>query len=284
MNVGRINNSIDRHFDSIQAGGDPTNALIAIRGITEENRPETILDSLNVKYTPQQIDLAFNPSKISEVEPEYDDYELYLSSLSSYEKKQSMLSNYIILTTYYEIPREANVSIINLEDELNSTYAPFELAIDEDEDEDDYTILERGIIKQKNAFLQKNTKELQKAFGLDYDKFMKECQNVNNSIYSNRDCENFFNNSYEKLLSFVDNYIGMLKPEIKEYLKKSYENALPIRDLVKNIGSIYIFDKVILELNPIEFQKVLEALENLRKFDKNTSYYSSWFEYFIKNN
>lgn len=277
--------NLNRHFETIKNTESPedfTNANIAINSLRAEHSEPDVTSEIYYKFTPEEIELAFNPNILSINE---------WSELSSNEKRKFLK----VLSMYYEINLPKEISQVELDEAYTTRIPAFKIQRDlednpvsltsESEDEEnDHTKLEILISQKKGEFLEKNVEIACKTLGFDYQEFLLECNKRAGSEKQKAKCSFFFENLFNKLISFIKKDFENLNDNLQWYYHLSYENALPIKFEMENATTLELFDETIFELNPVEFSKIIQKIEDIRKMDDTRSKYKSWYDYYRKSN
>ena len=278
-------NRINEHFKTISSNPHDSkefqDSTIAVRSIREEHRDDNHLDRLR-EFSHEEIELALNPSQITEEEFDELPYE-------------EQLKIYRILTIYYEIPTPTKIDPFTLKEKYHMYKSAYRIdridaedflqtlqTTEDGEDLESVTELEKLIGLQKNEFFYRNIEETQKMLGFEFEKFLDECIKRSSSEDQIDRCNKFFYKKFNELLTFLIRDFQNLDKNLQTYYHQSYEKALPVEYLVSVTGKIELFDEGLFELNPIEYRRILQALEDVRKMDETRSQFPNWYAYYQK--
>jgi hypothetical protein len=276
-------NQINKHFEAISSNPHDSQAFqdatIAVRSIRQEHRDGNHLDRLK-EFSHEEIDLAFNPSQITEEEFDGLPYE-------------EQLKIYRILTIYYEIPTPSKIDPFTLKEKYHTYKSAYRIdridaedflqtlqSAEEDDDYETVTELEKLIGIQKSEFFYRNIEATQKMIGFEYERFLDECIKRSSSEEQVDKCHKFFYKKFNEVLTFMIKDFENLNKNLQTYYHQSYRDAMPIEYVVSVTGNIDLFDEGLFELNPIEFSKILQSLEDIRKMDETRSQFPNWYAYY----
>ncbi len=276
---------LSEHLENIKKTDDSElyqKSVIAINSIRGEHSEDiNIINEINAEYSKEEIELAFNPSILSVNEQ---------SNLSE-ESKVRMVK---ILASYYDIDLPKKISPMDLKDKYEVVTSAYRIdrntkesssavaLSNSDDEENDYSLLENLIGEQKSKFFDENVELTAQAIGFNYHELLILCKSKAKNEAQMEKCDDFFEKLFNNLLTFIKFEFSKMNENLQWYYHMSYEKALPIKHAMTYFSSLDLFDEILLELNPVEYKKILIALEDIRKMDDELSNYPSWYAHYQK--
>lgn len=276
---------IDKHLKNIASTDDSDlyeKSITAVNSIRAEHSKDTnIVNEINYKFSPEEIELAFNPSILSDSE---------FDSLSDKEKRKFLK----IVTMYYEIELPSTISQVDIDESYYTRRSAYRIErnlsentnilyeeVEEDGvEEKENTKLEILISQKKEEFLHRNVEIAAGMLGFNFQEFLEICEKRAKNEEQKDRCANFFEKIFNELLTFIKREFVNLSDNLQWHYHKSYENALPIKHAMTYFDSLDMFDEILFELNPSEFKKIMQAVEDIRQMDEEKSQFKNWYDYY----